>query len=119
MPLIDLDFVQFYEGPANADLAGKRPSMALPDDIPVIRREGYTSTAPRSSSGWGGQLGNYDLIEVLECTGSLSKDPLDLLSCKQAPDLKGTELYSEGNVCRLWFWWAFNNSSSCLKRTRS
>ncbi len=92
--------------------------MALIGDVPVIYGEGHTPTVARPSGGWGGRLDDWDLIEVLDLTGTLSKDPLDL-SYKQELDPKGTELYAGGNVRRLWFWWALNNSSSSLKRTRS
>jgi len=118
MTLIDLDSIQFYRAPTKADLAGKRPSMASIGDVSVICGDGCAPTVPRSSGGWGGRLDDCDLIEVLDLTGTSSKDPLDL-SYKQASDLKGTELYAGGNVRRLWFWWASNNSSSSLKRTRS
>ncbi|KAF6238790.1 hypothetical protein HO173_003297 [Letharia columbiana] len=68
--------------------------MASVGDVPVICGEGYTPTVPRSNGGWGGPLNDYDLIEVLDSTGSSSKDPLDLLSYKHTLDLKGTELYA-------------------------
>ena len=103
MTLINLDSIQFYQPPAKADLVGRRPSMASVGDVPVTCGEGYTPTVPRSNGGWGGSLNNYDLIEVLDSTGSSSKDPLDLLSCKHTLDLKGTELHAGGNICRLCF----------------
>jgi len=68
--------------------------MASISDVPVIYGEGYTPTVTRPSGGWGGRLDNYDLIEVLDLTGTSSKDPLDL-SYKQALDRK---LYAGGNV---------------------
>ena len=103
MTLIDLDSIHFYQPPSKADLASKRPSMASVGDIPVICGEGYTPTVPRSNGGWGGPLNDYDPIEVLDSTGSSSKDPLNLLSYKHAMDLKGTELYAGGNNRRLRF----------------
>lgn len=77
--------------------------MASVGDVPVIYREGYTSIVPRSNGGWGGSLNDYNLIEVLNSTSSSSKDPLDILSCKYILDLKGTKLYVEGNIRRLYF----------------
>ncbi len=103
MTLIDLDSIQFYQPPTKADLASNRPSVASVGDVPVIYGEGYTPTVPRPNGGWGGPLDDYDLIEVLESTGSSSKDPLDLLSYKRALDLKSTELYAGGNIRRLCF----------------
>ncbi len=103
MTLINLDSIQFYQPPTKADLAGKRPSVASVGDVPVICGEGYVPTVPRSNGGWGGPLNDYDLIEVLESTGSSTKDPLDLLSYKHALDLKGTELYAGGNIRCLCF----------------
>ena len=82
------------------DLAGKRPSMASVGDVPVICGEEYTPMFPRSNGGWGGPLNDYDLIEVLDSTGSSSKDPLDLVSYKHALDLKGIELYTGCNIRR-------------------
>ena len=121
MTLIDLDSIHFYQPPSKADLASKRPSMASVGDIPVIYVEGYTPTVPRSNGGWGRSLNDYDLIEVLDLTGSSSIDPLDLLSYKHILDLKGTKLYAGGNIRHLCLFKAFNNSSSSssLKRTRS
>ena len=81
-------------------MAGKRLSMALIGDVPVIYGEEYTSTVVRPGGGWGGRLDDCDLIEVLDLTDTSSKDALDL-SYKQALDPKGTELYAEGNVRRL------------------
>ena len=101
MTLIDLDSIHFYQPPSRADLASKRPSMASVGDVPVICGEAYTPTVPRSNGGWGGPLNNYDLIEVIDSTGSSSKDPLNMLSYKHALDLKGTELYAGGNIRRL------------------
>ncbi len=75
--------------------------MASTGDIPAICGDGYTPTVVGSSSGWGGRLDNYDLIEILDLTGASSKDLLDL-SSKPAPDLKGTELYAGGNVHCFW-----------------
>ncbi len=92
MTLIDLDSIQFYQPSTKADLAGKRPSMALVSDVPVIYEEGYTPTVSRSNGGWGGPLNDYDLIEVLESTGSSSKDPHDLLSYKRAQELQQSGL---------------------------
>ncbi len=117
MTLIDLDSIHFYQPPSKADLASKRPSIASVGDVPVICGEGYTPTVPRSNGGWGGSLNDYDLIKVLDSTGSSSKDPLNLFSYKHTLDLKGTELYAGGNIRRLCFLEAFNNSSSSLKRT--
>ncbi len=70
MTLINLDSIQFYQPPAKADLAGKRPSMASVGDVSVVCGEGHTPTVPRSNGGWGGSLNDYDLIEVLDSTGS-------------------------------------------------
>ncbi len=92
MILIDLDSIQFYYPLTKADLAGKRPSIASISNIPVIYKEGYTPTVSRSNGGWGGLLNDYDLIEVLESTGSSSKDPLDLLSYKRAQELQQSGL---------------------------
>ena len=92
--------------------------MASIGDVPVIYGEGHTLKVARHSGGWGGRLDDCELIEVLDLTGTSSKNALDL-SYKQALDPQGTELYAGGNVRRLWFWWAFNDSSSSLKRTRS
>ena len=88
MTSINLDSIQFYQPPIKANLAGKQPSMALVDNAPVIYGDGHISRVPRSNGGCGGALNNYDLIEVLDSTGSSSKDPLDLLSYKHALDLK-------------------------------
>ena len=74
--------------------------MALTSDVPVIYREGHTSTVARPGGGCGGQLDDCDLIAVLDLTDTSSKDPLDL-SYKQALDPRGTELYAGGNVCCL------------------
>ena len=60
--------------------------MASVDNAPVIYGQGHTPRVPRSNGGWGGPLNDYDLIEVLDSTGSSSKDPLDLLSYKHALD---------------------------------
>ena len=103
MTLIDLDSIYFYQPPSKADLTSKRPSMASVGDVPVIYGEGYIPTVPRSNGGWGRSLNDYDLIEVLDSTGSSSKDPLDLLSFKHTLDLKGTESYAEGSIRRLYF----------------
>ena len=100
MTLINLDSIQFYQPPTKADFAGKGPSMSLVDDVPVICEEG--PTVPISNGGVG-SLNDYDLIEVLDSTGSSSKDPLDLLSYKHALDLKDTELYTGGSICCLRF----------------
>ncbi len=74
--------------------------MASNSDVPTDYREGHTPTVARPSGGWGRRLDDYDLIEVLDLTGTSSKDPVDL-SYKQALDPKGTELYAGGNVRRL------------------
>ncbi len=103
MTLINLDSIQFYQPPTKADLAGKRPSVASVGDVPVICEEGYVPTVPRSNGGWGESLNDYNLIAVLDSTGSSSKDRLDLLSSKHTLDLKGSELYAEGNIRRLCF----------------
>ena len=92
MTLIDLDFIQFYQPPTKADLADKRPSVASVGDVPLVYGEGYTPTVPRSNGGWGGPLNDYDLIEVLESTGSSSKDPLHFLSYKRAQELQQSGL---------------------------
>ena len=92
MTLIDLDSVQFYQPSTKANLAGKRPSMASVSDVPVIYKEGYTPTVSKSNDGWGGPLNDYDLIEVLESTGSSLKDPLNLLSYKRAQELQQSGL---------------------------
>ena len=70
MTLINLDSIQFYQPPPKADLAGKGPSMSSVGDVPVICGEGHTPMVPRSNGGWGGSLNDYDLIEVLDSTGS-------------------------------------------------
>ena len=103
MTLINLDSIQFYQPPTKADLAGKGPSMSSVSDVSVVCGDGYTPTLPRSHGGWGGSLNDYDLIEVLDSTGSSSKDPLGLFSYKHTLDLKGTELYAGGNIRRLCF----------------
>ncbi len=103
MTSINLDSIQFYQPPTKANLAGKGPSMALVDNAPVICGQGHPPRVPRSNGGWGGPLNDYDPIEVLDSTGSSSKDPLDLLSYKHTLDLKGTELYAGGNNRRLRF----------------
>ena len=90
MTLIDLDFIHFYQPPSKGDLASKRLSMASVNDVPIIGVEGYTPTIPRSNGGWGGSLNDYDLIEVLDSTGSSSTDPLDLLSYNPTLNLKIT-----------------------------
>lgn len=100
MTLINLDSIQFYQTPTKADLAGKKLSMTSVDDVAVIYGEKNAPKVPRSSGGWGRRLNDYDLIEVPDSTGPSLKDPPDL-SYKQAPDLKGTELYAGGNVRRL------------------
>ncbi len=102
MTLIDLNLTQFYQPPTKADLAGKRLSMASIGDVLIFCGEPYAPTFSRPSGGWGGQLDDYNLIEILDLTDASSEDPLDL-SFKPAPDLKGTELYAGGNVRRLWF----------------
>lgn len=102
MTLINFDSIQFYQTPTKADLAGKKPSMTSVDDVAVICGENNAPKVPRSSRGWGKRLNNYDFIEVPDSTGSSPKDSPDLFY-KQAPDLKGTELYAGGNVRRLWF----------------
>ena len=103
MTLIDLDSIQFYQNPNESGLAGKRLSVASVSSIPIICEEGYTPTVPRPSGGWGGRLNDYDLSQVLDLTSASSKDLLDLLSYKEALDLKGTELYAGGNFRRLCF----------------
>ena len=77
--------------------------MASVDNAPVIYGQGHIPRVPRSNGGWGGPLNDYDPIEVLDSTGSSSKHPLNLLSYKQAMDLKGTELYVGRNNRRLRF----------------
>lgn len=47
-------------------------------DVPIIYGEGHIPTVARPSGGWGGRLDDCDLIEVLDLTGTSSKDPLDL-----------------------------------------
>ena len=73
MTLINSDSIQSYQPPTKADLAGKRPSVASVGNVPVICGEGYTPTVPRSNGGLGGSLNDYDLIEVLDSTGSKTK----------------------------------------------
>ena len=70
MTLINLDSIQFYQPPTKADLTGKGPSMSSVGDVPVICGEGHTPTVPRSKGGWDGSLNDYDLIQVLDSTGS-------------------------------------------------
>ena len=103
MTSINLDSIQFYQPPTKADLATKGPPKASVDNAPIICGQGHTPRVPRSNGGWDGPLYDYDSIEVLDSTGSSSKDPLDLLSYKHALDLKGTELYAGGNIRRLRF----------------
>ena len=100
MTLINLDSIQFYQPPTKADLAGKGPSMSSVGDIPVICGEGPTVPIP---NGGVGSFNDYDLIEVVDSTGSSSKDPLNLLLYKHVLNLKDTELYTGGSICCLRF----------------
>lgn len=74
--------------------------MASIDGVPIMCGEREILLRFQDLAAEGGRLGDLDLTEVLELTCPLMKVSLDL-SCKQAPDLQGTELYSGGNVHRL------------------
>jgi hypothetical protein len=97
VPLIDLDPVQMYQAPAEADLASERLSMMSISNVSVICGERNASGLPGRIGGWGRRLDHYNLIEYLNFTGWSSSHPFDL-SPKPAPDLKGTKLYARGNI---------------------
>ena len=100
MTLTNLHFIQFYQAPTKANLAGKKSLMASIDNVSVTYGEGYILIIPRLWGGWGEQLQDYSSIKDL--TGPASEDPLNL-SFKLAPNLKGTVSYGGDNVHD--FWW--------------
>lgn len=100
MTLIDLNFIQFYQSLIKVNWANKTPSMTSVSDVLIICEKRYAATVSRFSSEWGKQLNDYDLTEVLDLTDLLLKDSFNLFY-KQALNLEGTELYTEGNFHRL------------------
>ena len=70
--------------------------MFLVNNVSIIYRE---ESIVSISNGGVKSLNNYNLIEVLNSTSSLLKNPLDLLSYKYILDLKDTKLYIGGSIC--------------------
>lgn len=95
MTLINLDSVQFYEPPSNANLAGVSALRMSKSDVPTVYEESVTSKTP------GSRPQTYDLVEYVNLTGL--EEPLDV-SCEPAPLLKGNEVHLGGKVKCPYIW---------------
>lgn len=100
MTLIDLNFIQFYQSLIKVNWADKTLLITSVSDVLIICEKRYAATVSKFSNKWDEQLNDYNLTEVLNLTDLLLKDSFNLFY-KQALNLEGTKLYTEGNFCCL------------------
>lgn len=118
MSLINLNFIQFYRLLVKVDLIDKRSSTTSIDDVFVICENKYALMISRSNNEWNERIDNNNLMKIFDLIDSSSENPFNLFY-KQASALKSAELCVEGNIHRLWLWWAFNNSFKYFEQIRS
>ena len=81
MNSIDMDAINFYEGPPNKAYSGERAAVTSCDTLDNGGQSG-NRLAARSHGTWSGKFNNYDLVEVLDFTDPSPKQPCLLLSVR-------------------------------------